>query len=56
MGKIRKLQILIAMKFLSLKMQNFIAAKLNGFTVIGYAMVLKAERHLNPNSTCDISV
>ena len=31
MGTIRKLQILIAMKFEPLKTQNFIAAKLNGF-------------------------
>ena len=33
MGTIKKLQILIAMKFESSKTQNFIAAKLNGFRV-----------------------
>ena len=33
MGRIREMQITIAMKFQTLKKQNFIAAKLNGFTV-----------------------
>ena len=37
MSTIRKKKFIIAMKFPSLKMQNFIAVKLNGFTV--YVMV-----------------
>ena len=34
MSKISKMQILITMKFQTLKVQNFIAAKLNEFTVM----------------------